>query len=379
MSLSPIPRIEKPLAPLTVHVVERMAPGGIETLVLDMVRGLPGRHAVFSLSGDATGLVDAWPRLSRLGETLEAFDKQPGISASLVARLARRLRTLAPQAVVLHHVGPLIYGGLAARLARVPSIVHVEHDAWHYDSPRRRAVARLVFNVVRPTRVAVSEQIAAKLRQHFSNPAVTVIAPGIDMDLYRPRDRAAARVRLGLRQDVPLIGTSGRLVAVKSQATLIDALATLRKAGGTFASAELVIVGDGPERVALATCTSEHGLETAVHLLGHRDDMAEILPAFDVYALPSLNEGLPRSVLEAQASGLAVVASDVGALAQAVCPRSGRLVPAGDAAALATALADRLAARADPTIPRGFVAERFALTQTLAAFDQLLTRHGIPC
>ncbi len=361
--------------PTTVHIVERMAPGGIETLVLDMVKGLRGAHRVFSLAGNATELIRSWPRLTRLGDTLEGFDRQPGVHPGLVRRLATRLKTCATETVVLHHIGPLLYGGLAARLARVPRIVHVEHDAWHYESARRRQLAALAFKLVRPTRVAVSGEIAESLRRHFGVTDVTVVAPGIDMDLYRLRDRAAAHVKLGLKIDGPVIGTSGRLVAVKSQATLIEAAALLRRqASSAERRPQLVIVGDGPERGALIARAAALGVTDAVHLLGHRDDLPEILPAFDVYALPSLNEGLPRSVLEAQAAGLSVVASRVGALADAVCPVSGRLVPPSDPAALAHALADCLAHPTPPDVARQFVSERYALTKTLAAFDQLLTR-----
>lgn len=375
LSVPSVPPAETALS-VTVHIVERMAPGGIETLVLDMVKALPGAHRVFSLAGNQSGLVAEWPRLARLGDGLEAFDRQPGLAPRLVGTIAARLRVVSPTAVIVHHIGPLLYGGLAARLANVPRILHVEHDAWHYESARRRQVAALAFKLVRPTRVAVSDEIANNVQRFFGAKLgvkdVTVIAPGIDMDLYQPGDRDAARVRLGLDRTRPLIGTSGRLVAVKSQVTLIEALAHLRRS--TSPGAELVIVGEGPERATLLQRAADLGVSDAVRLLGHRDDLPDILPAFDVYALPSLNEGLPRGVLEAQAAGLPVVASRVGALADAVCPTSGRLAPPSNADALAVALADVLAARPHPTVPRAFVAERYALSQTLVAFNHLLTR-----
>jgi glycosyltransferase involved in cell wall biosynthesis len=371
MSPTPMIRTKAAALPLTVHIVERMAPGGIETLVLDMVKGLPGAHRVISLAGRPSELLQAWPRLIRLGDTLEGFNRQPGLQPRLVRELAARLKVLAPAAVVLHHIGPLLYGGLAARLARVPRILHVEHDAWHYDSARRRAVGRAAFALVRPVRVAVSDEIATHVTRRLGATDVTVIPPGIDMDVFKPRDRAAARVRLGLPVEGTLIGTSGRLVAVKSQVTLIEALAELGR--GNHARLRLVIAGEGPERAALAQRAADLGVADAVHLLGHRDDVADVLPAFDVYALPSLNEGLPRSVLEAQAVGLPVVASRVGALPQAVCPRSGALVPPGNPAALAAALASLIASPAAPAVPRAFVADRFSLSHTLLAFDRLLS------
>ena len=356
--------------PLTVHIVERMAPGGIETLVLDMVQGMPGQHVVFSLSGTRAGLVAGWPRLAALGANLEGFDREPGVHPLLVGRLKSRLDTLRPDTVIVHHDGPMVYGGLAARFAGVRTIVHVEHDAWHYDTPRRRALIGLIFKVVRPRRVAVSDEVAARVATYFAGPPVTVIPPGINLAVYRPGDRTFARIRLGLDGNVPIIGTSGRLVSVKSQVTLVEAVALLRKSMPR--PPELVIVGNGPERGVLEASARGLGIEHATHLIGHRDDLPEILPAFDVYALPSLHEGLPRGVLEAQAVGVPVVASNVGALADAVCPISGRLVPPGDAHALAGALAGMLAAEPDPATPRAFVKSRYGLSRTLAAFNAVI-------
>ena len=147
-------------------------------------------------------------------------------------------------------------------------------------------------------------------------------------------------------------------MAVKNQVVLIDALASLRQQNTAGAQPILVIAGEGPEREALEKHAARLGVQHAVHMLGHRDDMADVLPSFDVYALPSLNEGLPRAVLEAQAAGLPVVATDVGALAAAVCRDSGRLVPHSDPQALVDALASALAAPLDPATPRAFVESR---------------------
>ena len=355
-----------------MHVVERMTPGGIETLVLDMVAGLAGRHTIFSLSGTSSDLARAWPRLDALDHPLEAFDRAPGISPKLVPWIASRLKVLRPDTVILHHIGPLIYGGLAARLARVPVIVHVEHDAWHYQNPRRRQLARLMFKLVRPRRVGVSNEIADRVTAAFGGDKITVIPPGIDMQHFRLQSRSDARRRLGLPPDAMIIGTSGRLVAVKNQVALIDAVVSLRQLRTAGAQPILVIAGEGPEREVLAARAATLGVQHAVHMLGHRDDMADVLPSFDVYALPSLNEGLPRSVLEAQAVGLPVVATDVGALAAAVCRQSGRLVRCSDPQALVAALASALTAPIDPTIPRAFVASRYALAETLDAFAQVI-------
>ncbi len=364
---------------MVVHVVERMMPGGIETLVLDMTAGLAGRHMIFSLGGDAAALKGQWPRLASDPTQLEAFGREGGISIALIRRIAQRLKAIGPDAVVVHHIGPLLYGGLAALLARVPTIVHVEHDAWHYKTGNNRLLGRALFALVQPVRVAVSDEVADTTARLVGGARAEVIPPGIDMERFKPADRAQARVRLGLPAGVAVIGTSGRLVPVKNQAALIDALALLRSSSIGGRDSHLVIVGDGPERQALHARADAAGLADVVHLTGHRDDLPAVLPAFDIFCLPSVNEGLPRAVLEAQAAGLPVVATAVGALASALCPQSGRLVAVRDVPALAQALAATLASPVDPAIPRAFVKSRFDLAQSLSAFRHIISSGRIPC
>ena len=361
--------------PKVCHIVERMAPGGIETLVLDLLSASGTRHHVLSLQGQRQELIRSWPALKHIEHRLEACAKRPGIDMRLPFAIKRHLRQIGCDTVILHHVGPLLYGGVAARLARIRRIIHVEHDSWHYQSPRRRSLARTLFALLEPKRVAVSHEIAADVRRWNAGAEITVIPPGIDTSRFLPRNKTEAKARLGLPPTRLVVGTVGRLVPVKGHDTLIDAIARLHQDHDSNDRAVItaVIVGDGPERDRLQALAASLGISSYVLFLGHRDRVEEILPAFDVFCLPSLNEGLPRSVLEAQASGVPVVASDVGALRASVCSRSGRLVPAGDAAAFADALAavldDRLASRLET--PRTFVETTFSLTATLAAFARL--------
>jgi glycosyltransferase involved in cell wall biosynthesis len=196
---------------------------------------------------------------------------------------------------------------------------------------------------------------------------VVVIPPGIDTNRFRPVARSGARAALGFRDDWQVIGTLGRLVEVKGQRYLIEALATLP------ATTHVALIGDGPERMALERLAREAGVASRVHFLGLRSDPENILPAFDVFCLPSLNEGLPRAVLEAQACGIPVVASDVGALRQAIAD-GGRVVPPKDTAALAAALAELLAAPPPVPATRGHIVDRFSLHATVAALRPLVAR-----
>ena len=137
-------------------------------------------------------------------------------------KLVRRLRTLRPKAVHTHHIGPLIYGGIAARLAGVKSRVHTEHDAWHLDNERRARLMRAAVIAGRPTVISDAELVAKRVEAILGLPR-RVVLNGIDTDRYTPSDSAKARAALGLPRDGFIIGTAGRLESVKNQALLIRA------------------------------------------------------------------------------------------------------------------------------------------------------------
>lgn len=350
--------------PTSVHIVQAMAPGGIETLVLDLAREPGANTWVFSIEGTRASLNAHWPALAPISDRIEGFGAGAGLKPSLVFQLARRLRQVQAKSVFLHHVGPLIYGGLAARLAGVAHIIHVEHDVWHYAQPRRRMIASVIEAVVRPHHVAVSAHAAGVLRSMLPSPAVSVIPNGIDLQRFRPGDKAAARAAFNLDPAWRIVGTAGRLVAVKGHEVLIRAASELPD------DCHVAIAGDGEEREPLQALARTLGVASRIHFLGHLDTVEAVLPAFDVFCLPSHNEGFPRSIIEAQAAGLPVVATNVGALAEAVCPLSGRIVPSGNPAALAQALRDVLA-RPPLVPPRDFVAARFSWAQTLSSYRQV--------
>jgi len=125
-----------------VQIVQRLSPGGIETLALGLAARLPGSNPVLSLDWSTRDIQDRWPALRQASVPIEGLEKPAGVQPAFVLRLARRLRALAPRAVVTHHIGPLLYGGLAARLAGVPVVAYVEHDVWHYAAARDRRMAR---------------------------------------------------------------------------------------------------------------------------------------------------------------------------------------------------------------------------------------------
>jgi glycosyltransferase involved in cell wall biosynthesis len=167
----------------------------------------------------------------------------------------------------------------------------------------------------------------------------------------------------------PLVGSLGRLSHEKGFDVLVQAVAKLDQA-------ELVLVGDGPERPVLEALARQLGVSDRVRITGWQEDGRTQLPTFDVFVLPSRFEGFPLAIPEAMLEGLPVVATSVGSVPEAVLHgETGFLVPADDADALATAIAEVLAdperARRMGERGRSLAQERFTASAMARAFEFL--------
>lgn len=350
---------------MTIHIAQQMRPiGGLETLILDLLSHEPQTTFCVSLEGSPSELGQEATLAPFAGRVL-GMSKRPGLDWSLVGRLARVLRRLRPQSVVAHHIGPLIYGGLASRLARVPTLLYYEHDTWHYRNGNDRLIARVCSNLLKPCCAAVSASAADEMRQIFSNSEIRVVPPGVDLKRFTIRSRTQARARLGLEATGVLLGSVGRLAEVKGHKHLLDAFARLPT------DYRLALLGSGPEQSRLVAQALELGIAERVRFLGHSGSVEEIIPAFDLLCLPSLAEGLPRAVLEALACGVPVVASNVGGVASVVGPAAGETVPAGDPVALGDAIERVLRRRALPGAIRGSIADCYSLEAVALALHEL--------
>ena len=330
-----------PARPHIVHVVRSLEVGGLENGVVNLVNGLAGdfRHTILCLEG-------AGPLRERLPETVDVLAPGPVARGSLAClRLAAILRHLRPD--ILHSRNwPSVDAIPGARLARVRAVVHSEHGREQTDPhglSRRRNWIRRAFGVMVDRFVTVSEDLNRWLVDTVRIPArkVRTIHNGVDTRRFSDQDREAARRALGVADSARVIGTVGRLDPVKDQATLVRAFASVATARP---EAVLVIVGDGPSRRALDALVTDLGLAGRVRMLGERADVPRLLGGFDVFALPSIGEGISNTVLEAMATGLPVVATRVGGNPELVDDGvNGRLVPPENPPALAEALDTYLA------------------------------------
>lgn len=351
-----------------VHVVQHLRPGGLEVMALELARVQGQTHPAMlvSLEGDADAAIAGWPRLAAQRHRLLFLGKRPGLDGALPARLYRLFRKLRPVCVHTHHIGPLLYAGPAARAARVRR-VHTEHDAWHLRDPRRRRVAQWALRAARPLLVADAPHVAAATADALQCPSPRVILNGVDTQTFAPRDREIARRALGLPDDAAIIGVAARLETVKGVDVAIRALAAMQS------GALLAIAGTGSQDAALRQLARDCGVAQRVLFLGHIDDVARFYAALDVLCLSSRAEGLPLSVLEAQACGVPVVASAVGGVPSAICKLSGRLVPGEDVAGFAAALDAVL--RQTSVSPRDFVVRTASLAASSDAYLDLCL-HG---
>lgn len=332
-----------------VQIVQHLLPGGIESMALDLKQFNQQQPVyIISLEGTYLQAKQQWPRIADYADSLFFLNKRPGFRWQLIQQLRQLLRQLNATTVHTHHIGPLIYGGLAARLEGVKTLIHTEHDAWHLRDQHHRFLQQWLLRIANPILVADAKRVADGLKTYLPKSNPLIIYNGIDTERFTPGNKIEARQRLGLPTDVKLIGCAARLTAVKNHKLLLDALYRLDK------DVHLALAGSGPCEQALREQAQELGDQHRVHFLGHIDQMQHFYQALDLFCLTSVNEGFPLSPLEAQACGVRAVLTAVGGCYETLCPNSGYLVSVNDSAQLARTLKQALSIQYYPN-PRDFV------------------------
>lgn len=365
-----------------LHVLLSLEPGGLENGVVNVINRLDRDRFVSSVcclkhAGEFARRIED-PRVA-----IHELHWRGGNDPRLALRLAGLLRRTRPDIVHTRNAEPFFYGFAGAKLARAKALVHSEHGRKFDDRPARFAVQRWMSRHTDAI-FAVSGQLKTDLVKHIGMPdaSVEVLHNGVDLSRFNVAARAGAPspAREALRRDwgVPagalVVGSVGRLVAVKNYALLLRAVAS-----SGLEDVHLVLAGEGPERAALTALAASLGIASRVHLLGHSNDVDRVLGAFDVFVLPSFSEGMSNTLLEAMAAGVPPVASDVGGNGEIVRDGvDGRLFPSDDEAALRAclvALCRDDAARARlATAARERVLSTFDIDQMIDRYERLYER-----
>ncbi|OSM06852.1 putative group 1 glycosyl transferase [Magnetofaba australis IT-1] len=363
-------------------MLHRFDIGGMESVFAALIDRLPRdrfRHTLIAL----TEVNPAFrQRMARDDVAIYSLHKREGKDWAVWGRLYRLLRRIRPDVL---HSGNIaaVEGQFPAWLAGVRRRVHAEHGRdWHDldGSNRKYQLLRRLLNPFVQSWVPVSQDLARWMEADVGLPArkIRLIVNGVDLTRYAPDSTArAALAEGGIAPDHFVIGCVGRFWPVKDHANLLRAFAHLLATDPEARQrARLVIVGDGLLREQLHTLARKLEITPQIWFAGARDDAPRLLAAMDLFALPSLAEGTPLTILEAMATGLPVVATAVGGVPDLLAAEeTGLLVPPADPNALGQAmqrylhnpslLADHGAAG------RARAAARFDLAQMIDAYADL--------
>lgn len=341
-----------------LHVITRLDRGGSALSTLQTAAGLSPRFRQRLVYGRTREFPRLDPGILQRLDLVELpqLVREPAPVKDLVAlvQLYRLIRGSRVDLVHTHTSKAGILGRLAARLAGVPHIVHTPHGHYFVGGYAGRALTHLFVRLERWAArftdriVGLTEQ---EIRDHVARgigrPEQFVVIPsGIALPEFgATADAPALRAALGLPASATVVGAVGRLEPIKGHRYLLEAVGRLAP---RCPDLHVALVGDGELLAELRHDAERAGLASRAHFLGWREDVATLLHAFDLFALPSLNEGQGRALVEAMAAGLPIVASAAGGIPEVLAGgAAGLLVPPADAGALARAIETLLA---DPAL-----------------------------
>ncbi len=317
---------DKPLRIL--HVVLSMAVGGAEKLVFDMAR-----YPNFAANRPVVACLDM---VGELGEKLKADgytvylkNRQSGLDRSVIPWLRDIIRRENITVVHAHQYTPLFYAVPAALLSGRVKVVYTEHGRFY---PDRKSWKRAIFNpfmaygVDHLVSISFATAEAMSVYDHFPRRRIKVIHNGINLEKMNPSmDIAAKRRELGIGESCHILGTAARLEEIKNMPMMLRVFKIL---AGEAPDTVLLIAGQGSQTEKLKTQAKTLGISEKVKFIGLRFDLEEVYPLMDIFLLTSFTEGISVTLLEAMASGVPAVVTDVGGNKEVVVAgETGYLLP----------------------------------------------------
>lgn len=368
-------------------VITGLSTGGAETMLFKLLERIDRSRIephVFSL----TTMGEIGGRIAALGIPVEALGMRAGLpSPWKFWRLVARLRQLRPDLVHTWMYHADLLGGLAARCAGIRLVVWGIRNS-NLDPVSTKWSTRVVMRLCGwlsawvPTRILSCSEVAARLHAHLGYDAtrMSVIPNGFDVARFRPDAdaRLAIRTELGVGPDTPLVGVVGRFDPQKNHLGFVQAAGLLHR---QLPSVHFVLAGArvDTQNDALVAALNAQGLTASMHLLGLRQDVARLMAALDVLALPSAyGEAFPNVVGEAMACGVPCVVTDVGDSAYIVGD-AGAAVAVGDMHGLAEKMAALLGMDAQAYARLSIAAririrEHFEIGKVVGQYEEMYER-----
>ncbi|HZM94930.1 MAG TPA: glycosyltransferase family 4 protein [Vicinamibacterales bacterium] len=367
------------------HLIESSGPGGAERVLADLATSFQAANTdnVVFLPRDG----EDWLRqqFAGSGVAIEYFKIDRPVSPQSARALTDAFRKHRIDVAHSHEFSMAVYGGWAAWRAGIPHVITM-HGGRYYASRLRRRLALRAAVTLSAATVAVSSPLAQAISDDLGvkRSRILMVPNGVR---YVNPERVTLRDELGLHADDRLIVAVGNLYPVKGHQYLVDALALI---ASKYPRLHVAIAGRGGLEEMLRSRAADLHLRDRVHLLGLRSDIPAILAAADVFALPSLSEGLPIALIEAMFAARPIVATEVGEVGVALDGgQAGLLVEPGNVNALAAAvdgllaeparaetLGERAAGRARTHYSLSRMVARYAnlYEQALGATDEALSR-----
>ena len=363
-----------------LHIVTGLGDGGAEA-VLSRLCGTNGRfvHSVVSLMGEGK----YGPVLKKMGVPVYVLDMPRGrISMRGVASLYRLIASVRPDVVQTWMYHADFVGGVVARISGVRAVCwNLRHSTMEQDYVKKssrlvlKACALLSRFVPAVIVCCANKALEVHVGAGYDRGRMMVIVNGCDTRRFCPDGLVRDKLRreFGIPSTEVLLGFVARYNPDKDHGTLLAALSRL-KAGALFFRCALIGVGMSMENAALVELIRSNELQDRILLLGQREDIPAVMNVLDVHVMSSVSESFPNVLAEAMACGTPCVATDVGDAAEIV-GNTGWVVPTSDAAALADAIGEAIAAaRTQPSWDQRCAKARFRI-ETAFSLDQMATAY----
>ena len=362
-----------------LHIISKLPIGGVENQLLLVLKNYDReKFQPFVCSLSEKGEIGQ--EIEKIGIKVFALNKlKHTFDYSIIKDICDIIKRERIQIVRTHQYHANFYGRIAAKKSKVPCIVASVHNVYTRDKKLHRRIINRFLARFTDKIIAVSEEVKMDILKYdrISEDKVQVIYNGVDLNAFNESfDKEQIKSKLGINPNVPVIGTVGRLTEQKGHIYLLQAILKLKH---KFPDIKVLIVGDGPLMDELKSYTSSSGLSNNVIFTGFRRDIPALLSIMDIFVFPSLWEGLPNALIEAMASGKAIIASNLPQIKEVlVSDGLGILVPPKDSDSISQSinflLKNEKIVKKMGNLAKNMACTRFNIENTVKIYEKMFEK-----